>query len=648
MEDGDKTKEQLMSELQMLRTRLTELEQIQIEREQTEQALRESEERYRQVVKHAPTGIYELDMEANRITNVNDVMCEYTGYTREELLSMSPNRLLTDEGKELFAERRKRLLSAEKIPENVEYKIKCKDGRQIWAILNVRSIDEKGKPTKVTVVAHDITERKQIEEELRSSEDRFRMLFEYAPDGYYLSDAEGHFIDGNRAAEEIVGYKREELIGKNFLELKLLSPEQILRAAGLLAQNRLGEPTGPDEFTLNRKDGKQVFVEIRTLPVKIKGEALVLGIARDVTERKQTEEALRQSEERYALTTRAGEVGVWDWSPETNEIYLDPNLKAMLGYRDHEIRNHLDHWGKFVHPDDAKRVMAEANAHLEGLTPHYEIAHRMLHKDGSVRWFLARGTAIRDEKGKVYRVVGTDTDITERKQTEEALRESEKRLRILSSHLLSGQEAERRRISVELHDELGQSLIGLKLQLRSIEKELQKDPGALKKECEKAQRHIDRIIDSVHRLSRDLSPHVLEDLGLSAALRWLISDFSKLHRISASSEIGNIDRYFSREAQRLVYRIFQEALTNIGKHAQATHVSVAIREEADRVSFSVEDDGKGFDAKQAMRRDSTEKGMGLSTMEERAWMLGGSLSIWSQEGGGTRLDFTIPVGQKGS
>ena len=121
-------------------------------------------------------------------------------------------------------------------------------------------------------------------------------------------------------------------------------------------------------------------------------------------------------------------MGVWDWNLDTNEIYVDPMLKAFLGYEDHEIRNHIDDWGKRVHPADRERVMAEATKHLEGASLHYEIEHRMLHKDGSIRWFLARGTAMRDRSGKPYRMLGTDTDITERKQADEALKRSEARL----------------------------------------------------------------------------------------------------------------------------------------------------------------------------------------------------------------------------
>ena len=131
---------------------------------------------------------------------------------------------------------------------------------------------------------------RRAEEALRESEERLKILFEYAPDGVYLNDLKGTFIDGNRAAQELVGYERSELIGQSFLKLKLLSARQILRAAALLARNALGRPTGPDEFVLNRKDGTRVPVEIRTYPVKIKGQTLALGIARDITERKRFDE----------------------------------------------------------------------------------------------------------------------------------------------------------------------------------------------------------------------------------------------------------------------------------------------------------------------------------------------------------------------
>jgi signal transduction histidine kinase len=253
---------------------------------------------------------------------------------------------------------------------------------------------------------------------------------------------------------------------------------------------------------------------------------------------------------------------------------------------------------------------------------------------------------MRDASGKPYRVVGTDTDITERRRAEETVKESEKKLRLLSSHLLTAQETERQRISRELHDELGQELIALKLRLRSITTKLRKDQAKLRDECDQTQGYIDQILENVRRLSRDLSPYVLEDLGFSAALQRMITDFGKHHNIEGSIDMPNIDNPFPQKTQLTIYRVFQEALTNIAKHAQATRVSVTIRERGDCVSFLVEDDGRGFDRKQTMIRDSAEKGIGLSTMDERISTLRGSLSVESCKERGTKIHFTIPKSQE--
>jgi PAS domain S-box-containing protein len=140
------------------------------------------------------------------------------------------------------------------------------------------------------------------------------------------------------------------------------------------------------------------------------------------------EKTLRVHVERNKLATSAAKVGVWDWNIETGDFYLDPNIKAILGYTDDEIPNDIETWVTYVHPEDSQAVMEAAQACLDGETPEYIFEHRMLHKDGSTRWIMVRGKAIRDESGDAVRLIGTDADITERKQTEEALRESEEKL----------------------------------------------------------------------------------------------------------------------------------------------------------------------------------------------------------------------------
>ena len=143
---------------------------------------------------------------------------------------------------------------------------------------------------------------------------------------------------------------------------------------------------------------------------------------------KEMEKTLDVYVERNKLATSAAKVGVWDWNIETGDFYLDPNIKAILGYTDDEIPNDIEVWVKFVHPEDSEAVMETAQACLDGKILKYIFEHRMLHKDGSIRWILARGRAIRDTNGNAVRLIGTDTDITDRKQVEEALWESEKKI----------------------------------------------------------------------------------------------------------------------------------------------------------------------------------------------------------------------------
>jgi signal transduction histidine kinase len=209
------------------------------------------------------------------------------------------------------------------------------------------------------------------------------------------------------------------------------------------------------------------------------------------------------------------------------------------------------------------------------------------------------------------------------------------------------QEQERRRISAELHDELGQALTVMKLRLKVIEKGLTKDQTGIQKDCSDTLHYIDQVIEDVRRLAQDLSPSVLEDLGFSAALKKMINQFTKHHTLSCSLDVIDIDPLLSPRKHIILYRVFQEALTNIGKHAGASQIAISIRKQNGGISFLIGDNGKGFNAKEAAAKNINEKGLGLTTLSERIRMLGGSLQLWSEEGKGTRISFTIPI-EKGS
>ena len=214
-------------------------------------------------------------------------------------------------------------------------------------------------------------------------------------------------------------------------------------------------------------------------------------------------------------------------------------------------------------------------------------------------------------------------------------------MRYLASQLLNAQEDERKRLSRELHDELGHALLALKLQVGSVGEQLLPQQVDLKKEAQKILEFINATIEEVRRLYLDLSPGDLEDLGLTTALRSLVDDFSQLQKhIRWTIKLDNLDGLFALSTQTAIYRIVQEALTNIGKHAKPKKVFLGIKREKQSVSFTIKDDGVGFEQHKVATEKKT---LGLLAMEERVNILGGAFELWSQENRGTKITFTIPI-----
>ena len=242
----------------------------------------------------------------------------------------------------------------------------------------------------------------------------------------------------------------------------------------------------------------------------------------------------------------------------------------------------------------------------------------------------------------------TRVEMGERLLTCETLKETEQQVYTLSSRLLTAQEFERRRIAMELHDELGQALTATKLRIRLIEKGLREDQRPIREECEELLAYMDCVIEDVRRLSLDLSPTILEDLGLTSALRWLAGNLTTYLNTNLDSNIEEIDRLFPENHWITIYRVVQEALTNVEKHAQAENVSIDIRRCGDKVTFSIEDDGEGFDSTRASMKDASGRGFGLTTMNERVRLMGGDMELLSREGNGTRIIFSIPIEEGGA
>ena len=384
------------------------------ERKQTETALQESEARFRTLSNSAFECIVITDR--GRMLDTNEQFNKIFGYKRSELIGLPVIDLVAPESRELV---KKNILSG--YEKTYEHQALHKDGTIFTVEVTGKSIPYDGRQVRVTAI-RDITERKQAEEELRNSEERLKILFESAPDAYYLTDLKGKFIDGNRATEKVTGYKKSELVGKSFLEIKLLPKKQILKAGRLLAKNARGQATGPDEFILHQKDGTHIIAEIRTFPVKIKGKTLVLGIARDITDRKNAEKAIRESENRLKLAMEAARDGLFDWNMETGDMYFSPRYYTMLGFEPYEMPASYETWISLLHPGDRDYAVSIIQEYVDKKRKSHKIEIRLKTKSGGWRWILSRGKLIeKNEKGATKRMVGTHSDITERKQAEKKM-----------------------------------------------------------------------------------------------------------------------------------------------------------------------------------------------------------------------------------
>jgi two-component system cell cycle sensor histidine kinase/response regulator CckA len=294
------TYEELAREVNVLKAKLARMNKVR-------QALKESEAKYRQLVNHAPSGIYEIDYQNRRFVNVNDVVCEYTGYTREELLAMNPIDIVTKESARLFGERVSRLFVGEKIPDVAEFKIRAKDGREIWVRTHTRVLYENGMPKGATVIVHDISALKSTEEALHESEERYKKVLETIEEGYYEVNLSGNFTFFNDSVCKLLGYTREELMGMNDRSYTDEGNAKDLYRV-FNSVYRTGQPFNGFEWQIIRKDGERRMVEASVYPLtdsegKVTGFS---GIARDITDRKRMEEELFRNQKLDSIGKLAG------------------------------------------------------------------------------------------------------------------------------------------------------------------------------------------------------------------------------------------------------------------------------------------------------------------------------------------------------
>lgn len=351
-------------------------------------------------------------------------------------------------------------------------------------------------------------------------------------------------------------------------------------------------------------------------------------------ERQRMEEALQKSEERLKYALEAINDGVWDWIVPTGEVYFSPRWQTMLGYEPGELKAHYSSWESRLHPEDREKAIQALTDHVNGLTPSYETEHRLRTKSGEYIWIHDRGRVVeRNAEGKALRVTGTHTDITRRKQAEAALH-------LLWQQLDRTAENERTHLARDLHDQLGQIVTVLQLDLGTFKRTLQQPEDVSR--CRQLIDLTTQLGHEIRSVTARLRPPAL-DTGLVPALKYDLKHLRKhLNDFQITFQAPGLERQrLEPEVEITLFRIYQEALNNAVKHARARTIDIRLQREGSEVILAVQDDGVGFEPQQMDQR-----GVGLVGMRERVAALGGRLEIVSAPGRGTTVMAFLRDGSK--
>ncbi|MBI3803719.1 MAG: PAS domain S-box protein [Nitrospirae bacterium] len=807
------------------------------ESRKTERELQESERRFRQLAENIHEVFWVVENTPRQVLYISPAYEQIWGRSCQSLYA-EPHSFLDA----VHPGDRSRLISgmvtvSEGKRLDIEYRIIRPDGSIRW--IRDRGFpvkDESGKTYRITGVATDITDRRRAEEALRETNETLRALIHASPLAIFTLDPQGRVKMWNPAAERIFGWSEPEILDH---PLPILSngpepDEDVL-------QKSIGSGKGFTgiEVRRRRKDGSVIDLSISIAPLPGVGQTMngMVAVVADISDRKKTEEALRKSDERFHLATRATNDAVWDWDLIKDLVWWNENFYTFFGYKPAEVEPGVDSWINRIHPEDKVRVEANIQKVIDSGEQFWSDEYRFRRGDGSYATLLDRGYVVRDPAGRAVRMIGAMMDITERKQAEEALRiktqqlaavtdamaayldsrdwmetssrllrsalsqteseygfigvviegprlrvmaregvqwdaaaghpfyqaalqsyreqgyidfdrldnlfgevvrtgkvvlsndaandaragnlpsghpplqtflgvpiirenqvvgmiglanrlrgysaaeqggieilshatgilydsyrqrereialenlqrtveselrRSQEELRSLSGRLNSMVEEERTRISREIHDELGQQLTILKMELSWLKRRIPKKPELLRQRTKSMAELVDTTIRTLRKISTELRPGVLDDLGLTAAIEWQIQEFQSRTRIKCHFTREPEEITLDPERSTAVFRIFQETLTNIARHANADEARIYLEKNQRFAILKVSDNGRGITENQKTH----SKSLGLLGMRERARHWGGTVEICGSPGEGTTLTVQIPLHQK--
>ncbi|BAY25376.1 multi-sensor signal transduction histidine kinase [Calothrix sp. NIES-2100] len=421
-----------------LRRNLAELSRVSEEQKQVEAALRRSQQELTDFVENATVGMHWVEADGT-IAWANQAELELLGYTRSEYIGHSITEFHVDQ--DVIDDILQRLRRNETL-HNYEARLRCKDGSIRYVLIHSNVYWEEGKFIHTRCFTRDITERKQVEAALKESDRRLKLALQAAKFGSWeLNLATGELTSSQQCKANFGLPESVELTFDKLIQC--IHPDDRTYMQDCVQQALATDSDYEAEYRNIWPDGSIHWVLARGVGIYDDdgNPTRMIGVTLDITARKQAEQALQESEQRWQLALQGNNDGIWDWNLQTNEVFFSTRWKEMLGYEDHEIANHIDEWSKRVHPEDLDWVLAEIRDHFDKKTPYYVTEHRVQCKDGSYKWILDRGQALWDSTGNVVRMVGSHTDINDRKRVEEEIKRQNLRSQLFSEITLKIRES---------------------------------------------------------------------------------------------------------------------------------------------------------------------------------------------------------------
>jgi PAS domain S-box-containing protein len=607
------------------------------ERKKTEEAIRANEEELK-LIYHTTTDIIFLvkvisEKNDYRFTfrSVNKAFLISTGLQERQVIDRDVNDVIPEPSAATMMEKYKQAIKARRPVEWEETSL-YPAGRKTGLVTASPVFNKNNKCTLLVVVIHDITIRKKAEKELELAEAKFRSLVEQSLIGVYIIQ-NGKFMYVNPRLAEIFGYRQQELIGVD--PLTVIAQKDQSMVAEQIRLRLEGEVESLHYEAMGRsKDGREVPIEIYCAGSLLDAESAIMGTLLDITERKEAEDSILVANERYQLIAKATNDIVWDWDMVKDINRGNDVFYQYYGLAPGEVCDNKAFISR-VHPDDRERITAKLQKAIEKGEDVVVDEFRFRIPDGSYRHFYDRAYIIYGAYGKPVRMLGSMIDITEKMQLEKEISEQKVQAqKMITRAVLQAEERERNKMGQELHDNVNQILVSAKMFLSLLAKT--GDSDRAEKLLSDSTRMVEQAIQEIRSLSQNqVTP--LKEAGLDELIRLLIFTVRETSGLSVKYENKVSTLLMEEDIKLNIYRIIQEQVNNVMKHAEATELEIILYEDNKHIHAVIADNGKGFDlAKQRM-------GIGISNMINRVESFNGELSIRSSPGLGCRLSINIPL-----